>query len=547
MRFIKCLPLALTVSLVAALSGCGGSNQPVAKNDTPSPTFPTLEQPALPKPAENQPKPAEKPPDAPAPRPSLPAGSFTPAPGTFVPPSSPVFGGGGGAGDLPPLGGGASNDPKMPQAPPATGTPAPKPTEPAKPAEPPKTEPGKPAEPVKPAETPKPVDPPKEEKYEYPKGVSGKPLEHWLKEMSIDPNNEIPFQIDAQIRETAVRNLVYFGPDVRDKVVKPLIATITKDPDPGVQVAAITIISNMGFDFRAKTKPVIVVLKNRLKEPTTPAVVKMYCLRSLASFGSDAREVTDVISAIRLQTKNPSWETRREVAIALGIIGSPEAPKTPSDPPNPPSEEAMNVLMDNMLADPSVAVRTEVVKSLLMIGPPRPKNPNEYAAAIMSFLKKVTPRIEFENKNKKGDKGVYVWLLLLEILYDDRTLDANIKKIEEVIKAPDDPFHRLAALQALGAMGPKAEKAVPAIVDALAYKEVPLRLTAMYALMNIGNGARGAIARLEEIKKTPPEIPLDAPKDYKPNDTVQKTAADTIEIILGKKKIGDMPKDEKKK
>jgi HEAT repeat protein len=194
-----------------------------------------------------------------------------------------------------------------------------------------------------------------------------------------------------------------------------------------------------------------------------------------------------------------------------------------------------------------VAVRTEVVKSLLMIGPPRPKNPAEYTAAIAHFLKKVTPRIEFENKNKKGDKGVYVWLLLLEIMYDDRKLDENIKKIAEVIKAPDDPFHRLAALQALGAMGPKAEKAVPAIVDALAYKEVPLRMTAMYALMNIGNAARGAVARLEEVKKELPEIPLDAPKDYKPDDTVQKTAADTIDVILGKKKMADLGKDEKKK
>jgi hypothetical protein len=536
MRFIKSLPLAISASVVTALCGCGGSNTPVAKNETPAPVVTPPAAPAVPEVKPEPPKPAEKPPEAPAPKPSLPPNVFAPAPGgAFVPPSSPVFGG---SDKMPALG---AQEPKAPAAP------EPKPQEPVKPAEPPKIDPGKPTEAPKPAEPAKPAEPVKEEKFEWPKDVGGKPVEYWLKEMSIDPNSDAPFQTDAQLRETAVRNLVYFGPDVRDKVVKPLIATITKDPDPGVQVAAITIISNMGFDFRAKTKPVLVVLKNRLKDPMTPSVVKMYCLRSLASFGSDAREVTDVISSIKMLTKNPSWETRREVAISLGIIGSPEPSKTPSDPPNPPSEEAMNVLMDSMLNDTSVAVRTEVVKSLLMIGPPRPKNPAEYTAAIAHFLKKVTPRIEFENKNKKGDKGVYVWLLLLEIMYDDRKLDENIKKIAEVIKAPDDPFHRLAALQALGAMGPKAEKAVPAIVDALAYKEVPLRMTAMYALMNIGNAARGAVARLEEVKKELPEIPLDAPKDYKPDDTVQKTAADTIDVILGKKKMADLGKDEKKK
>ncbi len=548
MRFNMRFKLAISAGLVAAFTGCGGSNQPVAKNDVPTPTFPVIEPPPVVKPADNKTepvKPEEKPNAGPSSKPSMPPNPFTPAPGTFVPPSSPIFGGGE---STPSFGGGAANtNPKMPM-PPATGgtaplPPAQKPPEPTKPEPTKPTEPAKP-EPNKPADPPKPAEPVKEEKFEYPKDVGGKPVEHWLKVMSIDADSSLPLEPDAQLRETAVRNLVYFGPEVRDKVVKPLINTITKDPDPGVQVAAITIISNMGFDFRAKTKPVIIVLKNRLLNPETPSIVKMYCVRSLASFGSDARGVPGVIEAVgqRQQTKNPSWETRREVAIALGIIGSPEAPKTPSDPPNPPSEEAMNVLMDNMLGDPSVGVRTEVVKSLLMIGPPRVKNPADYQNAIQHFLKKVTPRIEFESKNKKGDKAVYVWLLLLEVLYDDRSLDANVKKIAEIIKAPDDPLHRLAALQALGAMGPKAAKAVPAIVDALAYKEVPLRLTAMYALMNIGNSARGAVARLEEVKKELPVIPIDAPKDYKPDDIVQKTAEDTIDIILGKKKMGDEKK-----
>jgi len=67
------------------------------------------------------------------------------------------------------------------------------------------------------------------------------------------------------------------------------------------------------------------------------------------------------------------------------------------------------------------AVRLEAVKSLLAIGPPKATNPEEYKKEIKPYLDSVEKRLAHE-KGKGGDKTMYVWLLLLQIMYDDRVL-----------------------------------------------------------------------------------------------------------------------------
>jgi len=540
MRAVFRLGAALAVAGFGLLVGCGKS-EPVAKVTEPLPTLP-FEPPSEPKAtgplpppssAVLLPRPTEPMPPLPAIAPGLPGTPVGQPTGPFVPPNSPLAGGG----DLLPSAKPIEAKPLEPMPEPKN---EPKLQPPVTPTEPTKT----PGEPSKTPET----KPGKEEKIEYPKSVGGKTVDEWIAEMKIDPNNYQPLQPDGAAREAAVKNLVFFGPDVREKLVKPLINTISWDPDPGVQVAAITIISNIGFDLRKQTKPVVDVLAKKLGNSETHSTVKMYCVRSLTSFGSDAKSAMNVLRA-PAQTRNSSWETRREVAIALGIVGMPEPPKKPGDPFNSPDEAAMNALTEVMISDPSIAVRIEAVKSLLSMGPPVPKNPAEYAKAVKVFLDRIKPRIDFENKNKKGDKGVYVWLLLLEIMYNGDLTDENVKKIADVIKAPDDPFHRLAALQALGALGPKAAKALPQIMDALNYPEQLLQLTAMMALARIGPSARPALEKLEEIKKKVPVKNLNDPPGTVPDDSLQKSAADAIEYITGKKKWDDLqePKKDDKK
>ena len=93
---------------------------------------------------------------------------------------------------------------------------------------------------------------------------------------------------------------------------------------------------------------------------------------------------------------------------------------------------------------------------------------------------------------------------------------------------------------------------VDAVIAALNYPEPPLQMAAMACLARIGKEARKAIPELEKIKAKPPEArPKDAPADWKPppgwkpDDTMQKLAADTVEYITGKKRFDDQPADKK--
>jgi hypothetical protein len=59
---------------------------------------------------------------------------------------------------------------------------------------------------------------------------------------------------DPQSREIAIKVLPSFGPTARKPALKPLIAVVDYDPDPGVRQAAVTVISNMGYEEDAKDK-----------------------------------------------------------------------------------------------------------------------------------------------------------------------------------------------------------------------------------------------------------------------------------------------------
>lgn len=551
------------VAGVAALVGCGKDPQPVAQvppANTPAETPPT-----------QPPAPPVSPPTGAGTAPTLPGGgavlpggfAFKPATpggtpptgaGTFVPPTSPTF--------TPPetLGGGGPVPPGTPPAP-ATGPGPmpPKPSDPPKPADPPPTGP----EP----ETPKPMTP---AKVEYPSTVGGRDLKGWLKELEYTGGG--PVQRDDQVRETAVKMIPTFGPDARKPAVKPLINAISSDPDPGVQIAAITVVSSMGFDMRDEVKPVIQILNQRLKQSGSGNMVKMYCVRSLASFGHDAAAS---IPFFKENCLDPSWETRKEIAIALSMIGAAPTdekgnPKKGKDGhPIGPNVEAINVLLDYQLLDRSVNVRLEAAKSLLALGPPSIKDPLEYIEKTKKPIEAIDKAVKFEGgkggkTNARGatpDRGMYVWTLLLQVMYDDRKANDNLLELAKLVKEPDGPKAdevRLFAIQALGVGGgllqnptlPKGtvEKVVKAIADALAYEHEPvLQYTALQTLAMIGKTADAALPAVEKLAaKSPKPPPEGSPKGTPPDDSMQRMAKQTAEVLVGKRKIEDFGKEDPK-
>lgn len=536
------------------LAGCGKEPTPVAQV-TPAVSPPT--EPAPPTDPTPPPPPATQPGGGMpggiipfTPLPSFPSGGTPPATGPgFVPPSSPTF--------TPPetLGGG------QPPGTPATPQP-PKPADPqppAKPADPPPTG-------TQP-ETPKPTAPAEPK---YPESVAGRDLKGWLKELEYTAAG--PIQKDDQVRETAVKMIPSFGPSARKPAIKPIIEAIRVDPDPGVQVAAITVVSNMGFDMREDVRPVMAVLIARMKAAPTGSIVKMYCVRSLASFGPDAVSCIDVFTQSCL---DPSWETRREIAIALSMVGA-----TPVDAKGLPKKDtgpnlkAIETLINYQLQDRSVTVRMEAVKSILALGPPFAKTPQEFIKETEKSREMIEKVVLFESgkgprvnaRNATPDRGMYVWALLLQVMYDDRKTADNLKEMARLVGEPDGPKAdevRLFALQALGVGGgllkglserPDAEskatvgKVVKAVADALRYEhESLLQYTAMQSLAMMGKTADAAIPELEKlIAKGPKKPPADAPKGTPDDDTMPKLAKQTIEVLLGRRKAEDFGKEDPK-
>ena len=527
---------------VAALlaGGCGQPSQPVATAPPPSETQAAKESPeaavVMPtKPAPQPEKPAVEP-VAPAP-----GGQSVPRP-AFVPPTSPTF--------VPPPAA-EKPAPDFPAIGPKPGDP-PAATEPQKPTDPPKGTPDpKPADPPKAVDPPppvppdpKPADPPKDpKKVEYPDKINGKDLKWHLEESS--PR----YQKDPMLREAAIRTIPAFGPTAREPAVNPLIDAIRDDPDPGVKIAAITVVSNMGFDIDKHIKPAVNTLVFVLRNSSPGSALRVYCVRSLASFGTHALPAVQDLRDKSTPAAEPSWEMRLAIAETLGFIGAPA--KKDGDP----NEKAADTLLRFMLKDPCTAVKLEAVKSLLTLGPPKPLPGKDYPATVKPSLDLLEERIKAEGA-RGNDKGVYVWLLLLQIMYDGAFLNDNVKKVAKLIETPDGPNApnlRLAALQVLSVLGPPAAPAVPQIIPALNYPEIELQMGAMVCLARIGTEARAAVAELEKIKSRPLETrpkdaPADwkAPPDWKPDDRLQKMAADTIDYIIGKKKIADAKPPEKK-
>jgi HEAT repeat protein len=409
--------------------------------------------------------------------------------------------------------------------------------------------------------TPEPT--PEPSKPKYPDEVNGRKLDWYLKQTSY------VVQRDPQLRDAAIRTLPVFGPSACGPSINPLVAVIEGDPDPGVRIAAIAMVSSMGFEHRNELKKAVATLKRVIAQTGRGSALRVYCVRSLGSFGPDAAVAVPELRSLATVEAEPSWETRMAVAEALGYVGMP--PKAGVSP----NSEAVKTLIERMLEDPCLSVRLEAVKSLLSVGPPQTKNPEEYKKEVAPYLTLLQKHLLAESgkdpvRGRYADKGVYVWLLLLQIMYDDRTAPENLKLITKLVKEPEGnkdatgtpaSVVRLYAIQAIGAMGPQfaamrinpalaptADAAIQSVIDAMNYTELPLQVAAMMCLAKIGNEARKAVPELEKIKARPlPPKPANAPPDWRADDTLQRTAGEAIDYIMGKKKLGEPAKKEEKK
>ncbi len=396
---------------------------------------------------------------------------------------------------------GAAAAPAAPQLPPGTtvppGTttpPAPPPPPPGSPAAPPSTATPSPAAGQPGAMTPPAATTPaKEEKPKWPTTVNGRSLGEWLTDFKSP---------DPTVRDSAVKVIPLFGPDARKIAPKELIKLID-DPDPGIRINAMLILGAVGFEDKKDVHAAARAMAALVGKTAPGSMIRLHAARTLAGIGPEAYS-PEVISAINGIANDPSWETRQAVAAALGRLGAPvyddkPPPPGPYKPPalkRPASKPAMDKLVFALLKDPSAAVRMEAMQSMIVLGPPYTADPAAYPKLVAKYLEEIDQRLKTEK-----DPGVRIWLMVVQMMYDNRTIRDDTKKIAEYLSGTDDNL-KVQALNALAVLGPLAKEVKEEIAECLKMKPAEVPAAAIACILAMGDTGRYALADLEQLEKT---------------------------------------------
>jgi HEAT repeat protein len=377
--------------------------------------------------------------------------------------------------------------------------------------------------PPKKDEPKKPDDPKKEN---WPKSVNGKSLGEWM----ADFRNP-----DPTVRDGAIKVMPLFGPEARKTAPKELIRLIN-DPDPGVMINAMLILGAVGTDNKDELRTAAKSMASAISRTAPGSMIRLHAARTLAAMGTDGH---DAIGAVAGIASDPSWETRQAVAAALGRLGAgifeekPQPPGAPYKPPTAkrqPSKTAMDKLVYALLKDDSAAVRMEAMQSMIVLGPPYTTNPAAYPALVAPYLTEINQRLKLEK-----DDTVKIWLYVVQMMYDDRSVDANMKKIAEFLTAREDAL-KVQALGALAILGPRARPVVADITQCIKDPEQTVAVAALTTLVTMGGAAKFALGDLEK------QLAATKDKDLK------KTFEQAIKIIKeGKVEPEPKKKDDPKK
>ena len=340
----------------------------------------------------------------------------------------------------------------------------------------------------------------KPEKFEWPSRIDNKTLEDWIKDLDPRVNR------DPTLREVAVKIIPGFGPAAQKAV--PALTQSIRDPDPGVRIAAMVVLTGMSLEDELEVRRVSEAMAFVIAKTPKGSAERLHAARSLTALGPAAHWA--IGSVIRL-TDDPWWETRQAAAGALGRIGAatfhdkdkdvgPEAiiaPKREAD------KVAMKKLLYVSLQDESATVRMEATQALLTLGPPYNADPLGYKREAQPLIDIVHQRIRTEK-----DRNILVWLHLILMMYDDREFDTGIPSLAEFIQDPK-PSVRVQALMALEVLGPKAEPALEAIIRALHQEDEIVTLAAVACLASMKDKANGALTPLVALKAESKDEPME--------------------------------------
>jgi HEAT repeat protein len=308
----------------------------------------------------------------------------------------------------------------------------------------------------------------------YPTQIGGRQLEDWIRDID---------DTDPSVRARAIQVVIDFGPSAR-KAIPAVTRQVKQLNDLSPQAYAIIALAELvpltpppppgGTPDKWTTDAVNAVI-SVLNSPQ--AVIRFRAATTLGYIGMQARGAVQEL--MRWVNDRQSWEIRKAVCFALGTAGRDE-----QGYPIPSALEALA----NGVSDPvSKDVRLEALQSVIRLGPPSPP------VALPRLGNALQQRLKVER-----DKIVQLWVRVAVMAQDAKQIsDKNVDAIGIEMKSTD-PELRVAAVRAVGVMGPAAKRLVQDLIDALPRSADPvLSVELCRALGRMGQHAERAIPVLE--------------------------------------------------
>jgi HEAT repeat protein len=329
--------------------------------------------------------------------------------------------------------------------------------------------------------------------------VGGHTLEYWTGQIASK---------DQSKSEIALRMIVQFSPDKAYHAVPVILDRLRRHPNTRVDasvcaqgaIALGVILGNYKEADHKTIKDAVSILKRFLSD--TQAIIKLRAVQALGSLGTDARDaIPEVITLVRDAS---TFETRKAAALALGQIAV--------DKTNGPSLNVLNALYA-ALSDGSLQVRLAALQSLTWLGSPGNATLRQ---GLVNSLDLVT--------HKDADDSMKIWAHMAVMNITGSIDQERIEKIAQMLNSPE-PFTRVQAAQALGAIGEKAKGMVPRLINKLSDPDPASAYWAAWALGRIGPAAANALPALERIKMDSTQL-----------EPIRKMAQEAVDLINGKKK-----------
>jgi HEAT repeat protein len=350
-----------------------------------------------------------------------------------------------------------------------------------------------------------------------PTKVSGKAIEEWIKETK---------DADPSLRERAVRMLLLFGKEARDKA-NPVLISRLLDKDASVRTNAVIVLGLMGASDRYRDKAVDGLASRVINDPQ--AIVRYQAAWALGQWGAEA--VRALPQLIKGTSDGTSWEIRKASIYAIGTAmnayrGRLDAAAKQS------YTKGLTALLSG-LNDHTWEVRQEAAIALTSLGKPIDVGMGK------TTLDRIRGRFPIESHNE-----VRIWLWMAFMTFDgvsDRGLAALAEYSEPQVTVKVQGVNRVRkhdvstreqALIALGTLGQRAKPRLKDVLRAARDREPSVAIAAMMAMTSIDDYSDRVVQTLEALAK-----------DDKASDLIKTTAKGYLERMKTEAKEG---KDDKK-